>query len=102
MITQRQADRIRDLRAEGKSEREIAKEAGVARGTVRRVLAEKGLGDVRYCTSDVGVVRAIPNTNLGRCSLCGALVALPCFECRTTLERDARRAARKAAAVATA
>jgi len=43
-VDQRMVYRIKQLRAEGKTQEEIAAEIGVAQGTVSTVLRDQGLG----------------------------------------------------------
>jgi hypothetical protein len=69
MLTSAKKAEIERLIAEGElSEREIAEEAEVARGTVRRVKVGQ-------------VVRTKPGGETGRCRTCGTDGVLPCPVC---------------------
>lgn len=71
MLTSAKKAEIERLIAQGDlSEREIAEEAEVARGTVRRVKAGQ-------------VLRTKPGGESGRCTTCGTEGTLPCLVCQT-------------------
>ena len=76
MLNPALVDAIRRLLADGLSQRQIARQCHVSRGTVQAIAAGKRRD--RMPEDDPGLFSG----PIGRCPTCGARVYLPCLACR--------------------
>jgi len=87
MLKVDQVQRVKDLAAEGWSQRAISRTTGIARETVRGILnGTRPAYELQQ--DDAGVVfeegneLGLFNGPLQRCPTCGGLVYMPCLACR--------------------
>ena len=72
-------DRVERLLDEGElSQRAIARETGVSRGSVHRIKTGKRV----LCRANGHALLPGPSGPLGRCPGCGGMVQQPCITCR--------------------
>ena len=92
MITVYVVNDIRDLLADGNlSQRNIAKQLGVSRGTVSAIASGKRPDYTVRCRQRSHDDFA-PTGPVQRCPECGAMVLMPCLACRIrAMKREGRR-----------
>ena len=91
MIAPEVVDQIKRLLAEGNlSQRRIARQVGVSRGTVHAIARGKRSDD-RTRKQKQEEEFLSPRGPWGRCPMCGGMVQMPCLACRVRAMRAERR-----------
>jgi hypothetical protein len=91
MIAPEVVDRIERLLGEGDlSQRRIARQVGVSRGTVHAIARGKR-ADPRARKGRPEDDFPLPRGPWGRCPTCGGMVQMPCWACRVRALREERR-----------
>ena len=92
MLPQSKVEAVREMAAQGLSQRAIAQQSGVARMTVRRILSgERPDRAPSAADDDLGLFRG----PVGRCPACGAKVHLPCLACEIAAKKEMERLSRR-------
>jgi hypothetical protein len=91
MIAPEVIDQIKRLLAEGNlSQRRIARQLGVSRGTVHAIARGKRTDDRTRKQKQEEDLLA-PRGPWDRCPTCGGMVQMPCLACRVRAMREKRR-----------
>jgi hypothetical protein len=93
MLTPSQIREIRELAAQGLSQRAIARKTRHCRPTIAGVLANSAIHRLHFMPQGLD---ALKYNSPARCPGCGRLIQLPCLACRIERLRIADRYARAA------